>query len=940
MKKLNRNSLALFSGSLIFIPLTFAQSPSGEQKIEEITIVGSHIQGVAMDGVLPVTVLTKEDIFASGASTGDELLRSIPQMGEIEFNNEREVGGINDARGDVASINLRGIGTGNTLTLLNGRRLVLHPGTQAENLVPVMSANANTLPVKGLDRLEVLRDGAAAIYGTDAVAGVINYVINSGYEGTEISGRYSDSASTNLDETTLSALHGFYFNDGSSHLTLSGNYYQRDPMYASDRPYAASNDRRFYPGLPEDFVGDTQLRNTVSSNAWGVFDAGGRFRIQPDTLSGCDVALGGGICRNNYGGTSTALPDNIKFDSSPYRTMTNEVERFNFSAMLNVAINDSMEAYGEFLYYKAESDISREPDSVLSTQRFTIADNAALNPFGEEITLIQYRPLDAPPQETTVNDSSYRVLGGFRGAFTDGWDWDSAVVYSKATSKDKTDNRIRMDAFQAAVNSTDPNTAYDIFNGGSLSSPMTVDGTPNSQAVINQFLTSVSRESTTELSMVDFKVLNGELFEIAGGSAGFAAGIEFRRETLSDDRDPLLEGSNPFIDSVTSTLVNESNVLGTSYTPDTKADRHVLSVFGELVIPIFDVVEIQLAARYEDYSDVGNVLKPKIAVAVTSFDFLKFRGSYSEAFRAPNLAQASDSELARSNGGRIDPVQGTTGETVESRRSGGDYLKPEDDEILSFGIVVEPLDQLVVTADWWQLKQEKVIGILGDRNHIFYDALLRADFGSTNPAVVRAPDLSLLYVEDSYLNLQPRTIEGADLSVQYDLDVGDIGYFRFRFNGAYLITFDQDPDAITQQLIDANAAGNPAVPSEITNAGSLIKLDGHPRWRHNASLSWNKANFTLGLSGNYISDFVDTGVNYTDADGKDVYLPIDSYQQLNIFARYEFEELGVLSGLILGAGVNNVTDNDPPLADAGFGYFGSVHSNRGQQYYLDVTARF
>lgn len=124
-----------------------------------------------------MTILDSDDIINTGAVTGDELLRSIPQVGDISFNNERSIGGVNDARGDVASINLRGIGTGNTLTLLNGRRLVLHPGTQTENFVPVTTVNSNTLPVTGLRRLEVLRDGASALYGTDAVAGVVNYVL-------------------------------------------------------------------------------------------------------------------------------------------------------------------------------------------------------------------------------------------------------------------------------------------------------------------------------------------------------------------------------------------------------------------------------------------------------------------------------------------------------------------------------------------------------------------------------------------------------------------------------------------------------------------------------------------------------------------------------------------------------------------------------------------
>ena len=934
------------SVGLIWATNSFAQTSQNlpEQVMEEITVVGTHIKGAVSDGVLPVTTITKDDIATIGASSGDDILRSIPQMGEIAFNNEREVGGINDARGDVASINLRSLGTGNTLTLFNGRRLVLHPGTQSENLVPVVTVNSNTLPVKGLERVEVLRDGAAAIYGTDAVAGVINFVTRDDYEGGEVSVRYNDTESTHMDETTLTGAYGFGFNGGQSHLTFTGGYYHRDPMLASDRPYSASNDRRNYPGLPADFVGDSQLNNTLSAAPWGMFYTGTadigsqRFRIQPDTIAGCNVPLPGGICRDNT--TSTALPDEIKFDAAPYRTMTNEVDRYNMSAMLNHDISANLELYGEFLYYFADSTIDREQDSVLSTQRFTIADTAAANPFGQLITVRSYRPVDAGPRETAVEDRSVRLLGGLRGNFGGDWDWDSALLYSKATSSDVTANQVRLDKFQQAINSTSLATAYDIFNGASLTSPMTLDDTPNAASVIQSFVTSVSRKNETELTLADFKVTNNNLFSLPGGGAGLAAGMEWREETYSDDRDALLDGSTPFFDMNTGLFVADSVVLGTSATPDTEGDRRVTSLFAELALPVLSWLDFQLAARYEDYSDVGDVLKPKVAFAISPVEWLQFRGAYSEAFRAPNIAQVSDEGVVRVNSGRQDPVTGSTSVSVESHRSGSDSLEPEEDENVTLGIVLKPLAAMLVTVDWWQIEQEGVIGILGDRNQIFYDALLRFDYGTTNPNVVRGPGGDILYVNDNYMNLQPRTIKGVDIAVHYDLDTDSLGSFRFSFNGAYLSKFFQEPDNISQLLIDARAAGNPAVTQDITTVDNLIKLDGRPRWRHTAAINWQLDALTVGVSGEYISDFVDTGVDYTGANGKDVYLPIDSYKQVNIYGSYRIENSGFLGDTIISGGVRNLTDRDPPLADSAFGYFSGLHSNRGRQAYLELTQHF
>ena len=165
---------ALLAGVSLAAAPAFAQgASSGSTEVEAITVIGSQIKGAKVDTSLPVTVVTENDIIATGAVSGDELFRSIPQAGDVQFQEARTTGNLNDARGDVASLNLRSLGTGNTLMLLNGRRSVLHPGTQTENFVPVTTPNTNAIPVSGVKRVEVLRDGAAAIYGADAVAGVV-----------------------------------------------------------------------------------------------------------------------------------------------------------------------------------------------------------------------------------------------------------------------------------------------------------------------------------------------------------------------------------------------------------------------------------------------------------------------------------------------------------------------------------------------------------------------------------------------------------------------------------------------------------------------------------------------------------------------------------------------------------------------------------------------
>ena len=195
---------ALFAGiSLISICPAMAQTaPQDPAPDTDVVVTGSRIEGAKTAGALPVTILGQERIEATGSVSGDDIFRSLPQAGDVQFQEARTTGNLNDARGDNASINLRNLGTGNTLVLLNGRRLILTPGTQTENFVPVQTVNTNALPVGAIKRVEILRDGAAAIYGSDAVAGVVNIVLDDRYKGFQATGRYGFADGT--DEATLS----------------------------------------------------------------------------------------------------------------------------------------------------------------------------------------------------------------------------------------------------------------------------------------------------------------------------------------------------------------------------------------------------------------------------------------------------------------------------------------------------------------------------------------------------------------------------------------------------------------------------------------------------------------------------------------------------------------------------------------------------------------
>ncbi|MAG77551.1 MAG: TonB-dependent receptor [Colwelliaceae bacterium] len=921
--------------------LSFAQesdTAAQEKEIERISVLGSNIKRATDIGALPVTALTEKDIENTGAMTGDELLRSIPQIGEVNFGASTGNGGVNDARGDVASINLRGVGSGNTLTLLNGRRLVTHPGTQSENFVPVSTVNANALPVSGLRSLQVLRDGAAAVYGSDAVAGVINYQLKDDYEGTQLGISYGESEGTSLNEMTVNLLTGFELNDGKTHVTSSFSYYDREGMMASERPYSASHDLREYPGLPEEFIGDTQLDNRSTATPWGDFqsDSLGRFHIQPDTMDGCEVNLGNGICAD-----SGSFPRDLRFDRGTTRSLVSDVDRLNFYSYITHELNDDLELFSELTYYSATSERTREQTHNLTAQRFMISADAAHNPFGEDVLLRSYRAVDTGPRNVEVDNTSYRALAGLRGTYGD-WDWESAVFYTEAETNDQA-NRIQASKFQASINSTDPSLAYNIFTGGDLNNVNAGDSTLNPQSVIDQFMVDVSRDSKTSLASIDFKVSNGAVFDVWAGEVGMAAGIEYRRETFEDDRDPLLDGSNPFVDQITGEELSGSDVIGSSPTPDSEADRNVLSAYVEFIVPLIDsddqYMELQLAARYEDFSDVGDALKPKVALFWEPTDWVSFRASYAGGFRAPGLPQVSAEGVPRSNT-LYDPVLDSSYGIVDVR-SGTTDLKPEDDENTSFGFILQPTDNLTFTADWWRIEQEDLVGILPGSSHLLYDSLLRSE-GSQNDAVVRDPVTNeVVQINNDYLNLGIRTIEGIDFSIVYDWETS-FGDWEFTTTAAKLNKFDQEADPISALLIAAQEAGNPAVPADrtVAGAGDLIKQNGRPEWRMRASLDWDYNQWGAGISANYVSEVIDTSTTATVND-EVIELPVDSFTRVNVYADYRFKDAGVLSDSRIRVGVRNIADEEPPLADElAHGYFGALHSNRGRYFYVRLTKNF
>lgn len=770
-------------------------------EVEEVVVVGSQIQGAKVNSALPVSVVSTEQIQATAAVSGDELFRTIPQAGNVNFNSSFIPNSSNSARGDVNSISLRNIGSGNTLVLLNGRRTVVHPTTQAESLVPVFTYNTNAIPVAGLKRVEVLRDGAGAIYGSDAVAGVINTVLQDHYNGGMIDGQYGYAPGTSLREGSLNGLFGRDFQEGRGNFTIFAGTTRRSALLASDQDFTAFADERpLFAGTP--FATATSLDNRSTSSAWGVFQTVGTtgavrsngvavtgttgiFHVAPQTNPTCGVITAPGLCINS-GGQNATTDRNLRLESASYKlSVIPEVVRYNVFGTFNYEITPDVTFFSEAGFYNAKTQGATISPAVASSAVITVPATGYYNPFGAAllpngqpnpnrlpglnigaggvpVTISTYGFVDFGAQPVRVTNDQYRILGGLRGKKF-GFDWETAALYTWATVDDLSYGVSAQKAQQQASLTTPD--AYNPFNGGSLGNPSFGDLTPSSAAALAAITVPILRKDKTTLALWDFKISRPDLFSIWAGDVGVALGVEARHETYKDDRDPRVDGTITYTNAVTG-IEYPTDIVGTSNSPDVRGKRTVESAFAEFQIPVvspemniplMNRLDLQIAGRAEHYSDVGSVAKPKVAGAWDIVPGARLRASWSKGFRAPNLEQLNVSVVSRSNNRtdyifceadlrakRITSFNGCArSQATQARRAGNQDLEPETSTSLSYGIVLESdflpreYGHATLTVDVWKIKQQNLIGLFGEGNALILDYYDRLR-GTTNPLVHRA----------------------------------------------------------------------------------------------------------------------------------------------------------------------------------------------------------
>ena len=652
-----------------------AQETNDDKPMGRVEITGSNIKRTQQEGAASTQILTRKDIQQSGKTSVADVVRS------LSADNNGSISGsfTNGFAGSASGVSLRGLSVNSTLVLINGRRTAPYGlGDDGQrNFVDL-----NTIPLGAVDRIEVLKDGASAIYGSDAIAGVVNIILRETYEGKTISGSLGTSGHGDGALRSASGTFGF-----GNLETDKYNYFfsidakQSDKILQKDRPeYLGTADARPWGGR------DQRAGATTSSNTGGSSFVG---TVRPVTAGGSTIP-GRGIqnlpgCANIDTGTSINSGGGCLWDpiKGGYQTVQPETQNINLFGRGTLQINNNMQAYTELGLFNSQAKTINTP-SGLTSAGFDLVNNRVINsgtgpgqlllPIGHPdnpFPANRARPRWADPDRPRTSDldtTVTRLLVGVKGT-SFGWDYDSGILYAQSKTERTQNGYYRASALQTAVN----NGTFRIGQAGAFNSADTL-------ALVSPEL---KNWATTKLALWDFKGTR-EFGQLPGGPIGIAVGGELRHESTVSEATPYTD-------------IND--IVGLGYAA-ARSSRNISSLYTELALPVLKQLEFQLALRTDQYSDFGNSTTPKVGFKFTPIQQLAIRGTYAEGFRAPGPAESGDSAVSAFTTFARDPVRCPVtglsadcadGKNVGAVTVGNKNLKPEKSQSYSLGFILEPI---------------------------------------------------------------------------------------------------------------------------------------------------------------------------------------------------------------------------------------------------------
>ena len=704
-------------------------------QLERLVVTGSNIRRAEMEKVAPMTVLDQTAIDVRSALLPVDLLTSLPSVVNLPENETRL--GSSGARGDNANLNLRNLGATATLVLVNGRRMAINPMTAGLS----QAVNVNQLPTRGVERVEVLRDGASAIYGSDAVGGVINYVLRRDFSGAEASVRFGAPEAGGGESVQGTLTLGTPFAGGRGRLFATVETLYRDAIFLTEREFSRSADSSARAEPPFNLPG-------------GPFDARSARGIWPTFLVGTATAnnyfrpVNGSPALTTAAPTRAANPE-FYLDLNQFGMAAPRVRRGNAFVSAELDLAAGITAFVDAAYYQSRSTMRRQPlalNAPTSDQLAVMAVDNPYNPYGSRF----YHPAGAPnadgtPRLTgaprtisftamtlaglaaeTVNTKAdvVRLAGGLRGRLGGTWSWETSGFFNRVSGVDEAYPDVRESRLQAALQRTDA-SAYNPFGYTfRVQGSGVVADRPyvNPQAVVDSFSEIYAREASSSIASGDFRA-TGRLLQVRGADVMAAVGAEFRAEDLKDLRPPF-SGENPAGSGLDPT---NNDFLLHPPRPDVRGDRRIASVYAEIAaplvsarrpLPLVHTFELTASARHERYSDFGDTTKPKVGANWRPFAWLMLRGSYNEGFMAPSLAALFTSPrwTISAGAGDIDTYRNpllNEGPYVQRTYFGGNpALRAQESKGRTWGVVLDVpgMKGLSLTADRWRIARSNLLG--------------------------------------------------------------------------------------------------------------------------------------------------------------------------------------------------------------------------------------
>jgi outer membrane receptor protein involved in Fe transport len=917
--------VGVLAATAIAVPAA-AQDP----QIEELVVTGTYIRRPSQfDSPSPLVNVTADDLAATGANEVGRVLEDLTINTGSQNNPDAFTQNFTTG---TSNVNLRGLGVSSTLVLINGRRQTQSAVTtdRGENFVDTSSLP----PMIAFERVEILKDGATALYGSEAVAGVVNFITRSRFEGFDLELALQGNDRYPQQDAEISGVWGGG-TDGT-HVLVAFNHLDREPLTTFERRLSGPSDDLSQAGNPGSFLVPSLPGNPAYRSVWtaafdsnlnGVADfveptlglpavpgaqppvfadqnctaiAAQDPKVVPAIAASVPSPIGAipiGLCQFDFGGFYSIVPEEQR--SSAFVEVTH-------------AFGDSLQ--GRIEAHVAENEALRNNSPSFPFAAFpTVAASHPDNPYGSDVRFIgRIIGAGGTPIQSVHNSDTWRLAASLTGSVDNNWVWEIGAQFSENdffvaapdVLVDRFDGAIRGFGGAGCNPATGTAGVAPCVYFNPFGTALTGTGTRNSAELLNHLVGFETFDAHSELASLE-GFMSRELGSLGGGSAAIAVGAQYRADELTYDYNEN---------------ANLDNFLFLVGNPDFGDDRDVGAVFVELALPFSETLNLQLAGRYEDYGDGVDSTDPKATLLWRPSLELSLRASVGTAFRAPSLFQAFGTQTTLAE--LIDPNVGTPQffPVRTQPNPSGTALVPEEADVFNVGVSLSPNEAWEIGVDYWSFDYTNVI--IEQNPQAILNAAAQGNAQAQAQVVRDGGSGLLLRVDSFYANASALETDGLDLSVARELELRGGGSLRVGADATFIASYDlEDPQA---------GAIHGAGRRNFANFGTST-----PEWKINTFVHWRNDRHAINAFVRYLDSYVDDEVDI--GQGSTFFRPIDS--QVTVDAQYTLT-LSALRAPKLTFGAINLLDEDPPRVRTSGGYDSKVHDPRGRMLYARALFRF